>query len=105
LIVESDSEEEFYYETVEEDILDLPSESTGDQVIYVAVVSGNNGPVAGFAIHHRGPYHSIGFASKIENRSLLFTLILDNNIERIRCPRLRISKAVDGIQYMTIPPV
>ncbi len=105
LIVESDSEEELYFEIVEEDILDLPSESTGDQVIYVSLVGGNDGPVAGFASHYRGPYHTIGFASKIEDRSLLFTLVLDNNIECIRCPRLQLSEAVDGIQYVTIPPI
>lgn len=105
LIVESDLEEELYYEMVEEGFLELPPESTGDQVIYVALVSSNDQQMAGFASSYRGPYHAMGFASKIEDRSLLFTLVLDSNIACIRCPELQLSGAIDGVQYMTIPPI
>jgi DNA-directed RNA polymerase specialized sigma24 family protein len=104
-LLESDSEEELYYETIEEDILDLPPEVTGRQVIYVALVSGNGGLLAGFSIDYRGPYHTIGFASKIRDRSLLLTLVLDDNIKCIHSSLLELSEAIDGIQHMTIPPI
>lgn len=105
LVVENELEEDVYYVTVEENFLDLPFESTGGQIIYVSIVGGRDGPVAGFGLDYRGPFHTMGFAAKFEDRSLLFTFVLDNDIKRIRCPQLAPSDASDGIQFLEIPPV
>jgi serine/threonine protein kinase len=106
LFLENDLEEELVlYEVVEEDLLELPPETTGSNVVYVAVVGLAEGSTAAFATDYRGPYHTQGFACKCEDRSLVVTLVFDPDIECIRCAQLELSDAKDRIQYVTIPPV
>lgn len=105
LIVENELDEEVYYVAVEDTFLDLPPDIAG-QVIYVAIVEGRDGLMAGFARDYRGPYHTMGFSSKLdEDRSLLFTFALESSIRCIKCPQLAPSEAIDGVQYLSIPPI